>query len=191
MKKEGLVCHCIRCREIQLEKFNEEDVQLRIIRKIKADCLEFFISFNDRKRDKLLGLARLRLLNDNSDCLPLLKGKALIRELHVHGATVRTNTRDSLKPQHSGLGRRLLKKCEEISLEHGYNTLCVTSGEGVIKYYEKRGFHLEEDEYNGTKYHYMIKNLVNPNDIMAYWIFIPSIIFLMLYIIILCIDTLA
>jgi len=185
MKKEGLVCHCIRCREIQLGEFKEEDVELRIIRKIKADCLEFFISYNDKKQDKLIGLARLRLLNEKSDCLSLLKGKAIIRELHVHGATVRTNTRDLLKPQHSGFGKKLLKKCEEISIEHGYDSLCVTSGEGVIKYYEKRGFHLEEDEFNGTKYHYMVKNLVKDSDCMAFWIFIPSFIFLVISIIIL------
>ena len=178
------MCHCIRCREIQLGEFNEEDVELRIIRKIKADCLEFFVSFNDKRKDKLLGLVRLRLLNEESDCLPLLKDRALIRELHVHGTTVRTNTKDTLKPQHSGLGKRLLKKCEEISVDHGYTSLCVTSGKGVIKYYEKRGFKLEEDNYNGTKYHYMIKNIEYNGDVIAYWIFIPSFIFLIISIII-------
>ena len=41
----------------------------------------------------------------------------------------------------------------------GYKEIVVTSGEGVIRYYEKRGYKLVYDEYNGIEYHYMIKNL--------------------------------
>ena len=72
---------------------------------------------------------------------------------------VKTNTSDRFKPQHSGLGKKLLAKCEDIALRNNYNQLCVTSGEGVIRYYEKRGFHHVEDTYMGTTYHYMIKNI--------------------------------
>ena len=42
----------------------------------------------------------------------------------------------------------------------GYNKIFITSGEGVINYYkDKLGYSVVYDDYNGIKYHYMMKSL--------------------------------
>ena len=154
-------CCCIRCREIQGGEFNIHTLKLDIYKRHKAGSDDYFISFED-SRGKLYGLARLRLLNQYSDCLPILTNSAVIREVHVYGATVKTKQQDITKPQHSGLGKRLVKKCEEIAINNGYRKIFITSGEGVIRYYEnKLGYRLVENDYNGLTYHYMYKHLDN------------------------------
>ena len=158
--KDGLKkCPCIRCREIQGGTFDISDIKIDIYCRYKAESYDYFISFEDNK-GKIYGLARLRLLNNKSDCLPLLKNSAIIREVHVYGATVRTNKKDNYKPQHSGLGKSLVKKCEDIARKQGYKKIFITSGEGVIKYYEnKLDYKVVTETYNGTKYHYVEKSL--------------------------------
>ena len=160
MKDEGLKpSKCIRTREIQLGKFDIDTIKIDVFCRKKAGSDDYFVSFEDAQ-DRIYGLARLRLLNENSDCLPMLKNSAVIREVHVYGATVKTSIKDSTKPQHSGLGTKLIKKCEDIARENGYEKIFITSGEGVIRYYEnKHGYKLIEDEYNGTKYHYVVKSI--------------------------------
>ena len=154
-------CSCIRCREIQGGIFNINSIKLDIYKRYKAGSNDYFISFED-DLGKLYGLARLRLLHDKSDCLPILKNSAVIREVHVYGATIKTNHQDKTKPQHSGLGCKLVKKCEEIALENGYKKIFITSGEGVIRYYEnKLGYTLVKDTYNNIEYHYVFKHLKN------------------------------
>ena len=191
IEKEGLKkCQCIRCREIQGGEFNIDALKLDIYVGIKAGSKDYFISFEDGD-EKLYGLVRLRLLNDSSDTLPMLENSAIIRELHVYGATVRTNTKDKTKPQHSGLGKKLVKKCEEIAIKEGYKNLYITSGEGVINYYKNKLDYIEvEEEYCGIKYHYMMKNLDESkiNKLWKYYrkylLIIFSIIIIMISIII-------
>lgn len=161
-------CPCIRCREVQGGIFDHRQLILDVYKRYKAGSDDYFISFEDDK-GKIYGLARLRLLHENSDCLPMLKNSAVIREVHVYGATVKTNHADKTKPQHSGLGRKLVKKCEEIAFQHGYTKLFITSGEGVIRYYEnKLGYRLVEDTYKGMKYHYVFKSLEYKNILYMY-----------------------
>lgn len=159
MEDRGLPkCKCIRCREIAGGSYNPDDLTMDIYTRQKAGYPDHFISFED-KHKKIYGLARLRFLDDKADCLPLLKNKAVIREVHVYGATATQSEFDPDKPQHSGLGKKLLEKCEDMAKKKGYGQICVTSGEGVIRYYQKRGYRLIYDSYNGTEYHYMIKDL--------------------------------
>ena len=71
--RDGLrSCQCIRCREIQGGEANISDLVLDVYEREKAGSPDLFVSFED-KYGKLYGLARLRLLNDTSDCLELLK----------------------------------------------------------------------------------------------------------------------
>ena len=182
--KRGLEpCKCIRCREIQGGKFEKSDIHLDIYTRFKAGSNDHFLSFED-KNGKIYGLARLRFLNKNSDSLPILKGNAIIRELHVYGATVKVNNKDSTKPQHSGLGKQLLKKCEEMAINNGYSKIFITSGEGVIKYYEKRGYKIIYSKYKDIEYHYMVKNLHDKLclKICLYLVYLFSFIFLIQFI---------
>ena len=170
IEKEGLKkCECIRCREIQGGAFNIDDLTLDVYTRHKAGSDDHFISFEDSS-GKIYGLARLRFLNETSDCLPLLENSAIIREVHVYGATVKTNFSDPTKPQHSGLGTKLVKKCEEMAKAAGYNKIFITSGEGVINYYkDKLGYSVVYGDYNGIKYHYMMKSLETHEHCPSYW----------------------
>ena len=65
----------------------------------------------------------------------------LIRELHVYGQVITTyNTDSSDKSQHKGIGKRLLKEAERLSLHNKRDGMAVISGIGVRNYYRKQGF---------------------------------------------------
>jgi hypothetical protein len=53
--------------------------------------------------------------------------------------------------QHVGFGKRLMKKAEELTSDHGLNTISVIAGIGTRNYYRKLGYHLVDT--------YLIKNL--------------------------------
>jgi len=74
---------------------------------------------------------------------------ALVRELHVYGAAVQIGKKGSV--QHKGLGKKLLKKAEDIATSKGKNKIVVISGIGVREYYRKLGY-----KKQGV---YMVKNL--------------------------------
>lgn len=160
MQRRGIKCRCIRCREIQDADFETRNLKLEI-RKYKANgAEELFISIEDQKQDKLIGLCRLRLLDQKEKPLfKALEGAAIVRELHVYGRqetlgdskSVKYPLRRAGKTQHLGFGRQLMKKAEEISKENGYSKIAVIAAIGTREYYKKLGYELE-----GT---YMTKKL--------------------------------
>ena len=85
---------------------------------------------------------------------------------HFYGKTTIVSKK-STGVQHIGLGKKLVKRAEWISLYNGYSNLCITSGIGVREYYRKKlGYHLE-----GM---YMKKNILIP------FLFRVSLIFLLI-----------
>ena len=93
MKKRGLSCRCIRCREVG----NNTSVcaQLKIRKYKGSGATEIFISMESQDEKTIMGFLRLRLgdsdNNDKPNIFPELKGAALIRELHVYGQLISTN----------------------------------------------------------------------------------------------------
>jgi elongator complex protein 3 len=89
-----------------------------------------------------------------------LIGSAFVRELHVYGTMKRVGEEGN-QSQHTGMGKRLIKRAEEITggdneyfkkgLIGKYKKLSIISGVGVRDYYRARGYRLE-----GT---YMVKEL--------------------------------
>lgn len=82
-----------------------------------------------------------------------LHGAALVRELHVYGTMKRVGEEGS-QSQHTGMGKRLLARAEEIAKgdnihQAKYKKIAIISGVGVRDYYRKRGYTLD-----GT---YMVK----------------------------------
>jgi elongator complex protein 3 len=154
MQKEGLKCRCIRCREVKGEIVNPARLKLKIDEFESSGGREFFISYNDEKRDKLCSLLRLRFssysLEGKKHFIKELEGAALIREVHTYGEQVRIAATDKAA-QHVGLGRSMIQTAEEISKKNGFKKLAVISGIGVREYYKKLGFKLD-----GT---YMVKNI--------------------------------
>jgi elongator complex protein 3 len=116
---------------------------------------EYYISAEIPRANRplLLGFVRLRLGNalENS-IIPELKGKtAMIRELHVYGRVKNVGHKDESGAQHFGLGKRLLRMAEKISIQYRYDQIAIISGIGVRDYYRQRGY-----ELRGS---YMMKNI--------------------------------
>lgn len=156
MKEKGIVCNCIRCREIRGEPIDPKNIELKIMEYEASGGQEFFLSFDDVSKDKLCALLRLRFssysINGKKHFVKELEGAALLRELHTYGAQVPISERDELASQHMGFGKKLVAKAEEIARKNGYKKMAVISGVGIREYYRKLGYELE-----GT---YMVKNLV-------------------------------
>jgi elongator complex protein 3 len=155
MKEQNVTCRCIRCREIKDEKVIFNDLTLNVNEFDASEGREFFITFDDMKRDRLAALLRLRFssysLKGKRHFIRELEGAALVREVHTYGEQVEISSREKSASQHIGLGRRMMLKAEEIAKSNGYKKLAVISGIGVREYYRKLGYELE-----GT---YMLKRL--------------------------------
>jgi histone acetyltransferase (RNA polymerase elongator complex component) len=154
LKKQGKFSYCIRNREVKTQEFDMDNMYLVIRRYNGSSAREFFISFESEDNKLLYGFIRLRLTNNQPiHIFPELEGCALIRELHVYGKLQRVGTKGN-HVQHSGLGRCLLQKAEDISKQNNYKKISVIAGEGTRGYYEKFGY--INDSREG---HFMIKCL--------------------------------
>jgi len=148
MAERGLKCKCIRCREIK-ENYNPKE-KLYLFRKDynASGGKEIFLSFENKKRDKLYALLRLRLpqydKNRPRHVLAGLKESAIIREVHTYGQMIPVGQK-SLSVQHKGLGKKLIKEAEKIAKkEFGFKKVAVISGVGVRDYYRKLGYRLKD-----------------------------------------------
>lgn len=147
LAKERLVemggrCRCIRCREVghrELSGIKPENIELMIEKYRACGGTEHFISFEDAKRDVLIGFLRLRF--PAAPHRKELEGAALVRELHVYGSMVAPGEdAGESQWQHKGYGEELLSFAEETAKIAGYEKIAVTSGVGVRDYYRKFGY---------------------------------------------------
>jgi elongator complex protein 3 len=154
-EKLGVYCQCIRCCEIQREKFNPDEVVYEPLKFRASGADEYFIRaiIQREHRPLLLGFIRLRLSYALEDSIiPELKGTtAMIRELHVYGSINKVGTSNNRGAQHLGIGKKLLSMAEDIAIENKFDKMAVISGIGVRDYYRKNGY-----ERSGS---YMIKSL--------------------------------
>ena len=179
MKKRGLACQCIRCREISREA-RLEDLKFNDAAYDTDNGTEHFLSLDSsnpvipaqagipssQAGDRLYAFLRLRLPNTENALIastfPELKGCALIREIHTYGKLARLSqsSTDSARAvpapkaataQHTGLGKQLMAAAEDLAAKNGFKKIAVISGIGTREYYRKLGYKLE-----GT---YMVKTL--------------------------------
>jgi elongator complex protein 3 len=132
MQQQGVKCNCIRCREVKDGHIISP--KINTIEYPSSGGQEFFLSADSADHKTLYGFCRLRI-DKNSPIAP-----ALIRELHVYGKLVSVG--GDKKVQHSGLGKLLLARAEEIAKANKLAKIAVISGVGVRGYYKKRGYHL-------------------------------------------------
>ncbi|MBD3311305.1 MAG: tRNA uridine(34) 5-carboxymethylaminomethyl modification radical SAM/GNAT enzyme Elp3 [Candidatus Magasanikbacteria bacterium] len=164
MDKRGLKCRCLRCREVghsttTLQHNNTSATHLFVDEYETVGGDEYFISFEDKKRQTVFGFLRLRLPNfDNSadldnlyKLMPEIKDCAFIRELHVYGQLVGIGKQDNKATQHKGMGKKLVSRAEKIAKKAGFTKIAVISGVGVRNYYRKLGY-----KKQGT---YMVKKI--------------------------------
>jgi elongator complex protein 3 len=143
--ERGIVCHCIRCREVGQHLMKrgavpgEDDVKLHRITYDASQGTEVFLSFEDAKREVLIGYVRLRIPSEDAH-RPEIKGQnaALIRELHVFGQAVPVGTRLESAFQHKGYGSKLIAEAEKIALdEYDRTKMIVISALGTKNYYSR------------------------------------------------------
>ena len=152
---QGIYCQCIRCCEVSNEKYDKKDIRYITRSFMASGSEEYFISAEIPRpnRPLLLGFVRLRLGNAlEVSIIPELKGNtAMIRELHVYGRVKNVGHKDESGVQHFGLGKRLLRMAEKISIQYRYQHIAIISGIGVRDYYRQRGYDLRGS--------YMMKNI--------------------------------
>ena len=90
MKELNLVCRDVRTREIGIKQIHKSG-QIDSVELIRRDYFanggwETFLSYEDPEADTLIGMLRLRKLNQNNTFIKELKGRVgMVRELHVYG----------------------------------------------------------------------------------------------------------
>lgn len=176
LNKDGIILKDIRIREIKDSEFDEKDCHLFIDKYDACDGINYFISYENKKRTKLYGFTRLRINKSTEYVMPELIDCAIIRELHVYG--MHTGVGNDVKhTQHRGLGKKLITKAEEIASIQGCEQIVVISGVGVRNYYRKLGY---------SDYHtYLIKDIDLPM-CMHYMIFGFVMIFFTIFIYLIC-----
>jgi len=151
MKKDGVNCRCIRCREYghrARDGWMIGEPHLVRMDYAAADGTEIFLSFEDDNAT-LFGLLRMRL---QPRPVPVLGGPggnyAVIRELHVFGPEVPLSERRTEAAQHKGLGKALLREAERIARdEFRAHQLVILSGTGAKEYYRAEFACLPEGDY--------------------------------------------
>lgn len=156
MKDEGLKCNCLRCREIghidikTLKHESIKAIKLFIDKYETNGGTEYFLSYEDTKRQAVFAFCRLRINDQNLN--PAL---AIIRELHTYGQLIsigkEKGVRSKEKIQHTGFGKKLVLEAERIAKKNKSKNIAVISGVGVRSYYRKLGYKLHQT--------YMIKKL--------------------------------
>lgn len=157
MKKDGTKCNCLRCREIghvDITQIKDLTPKLFVDEYETQGGTEYFLSFEDKKRQVVFAFCRLRVVempvihpNKKLNSYP-----AYIRELHTYGQLVRIGKQEKESTQHKGLGKKLVAQAEKIAKKNKAKKIAVISGVGVRGYYRSLGYRLEKT--------YMVKNLV-------------------------------
>jgi elongator complex protein 3 len=141
IEKENWQCHCIRCREVK-NNFDQKEKAFLFRQNYEASgAKEIFLSWENKNRNKLYSLLRLRIIENS----------AIIREIHTYGQLVPVSEKQKAA-QHAGLGKKLVFEAEKIAKEKfQVKKIAVISGVGVRGYFKKLGYKLENT--------YMVKNL--------------------------------
>lgn len=141
LRKQGLACKCIRCREIGLSGRTDTEVpELRRTDYESSGGDEVFLSFEDSK-DSIYGFLRLRRPSGQAHRSEVDGKTCIVRELHVFGKSLKIGEKEDGGIQHAGLGKRLMGEAERISREEfDSNRLLVISAVGTRQYYRKLGY---------------------------------------------------
>ena len=139
LQKRGKKSADIRAREIKNRTVTDDDLRLDQISYDTSAGTEIFLQYITKDDRSIAGFLRLSLPNKNS-FIDELKGKAIIREVHVYGNVVNIGEKSEGKTQHLGLGTRLLTKARKLASIYGFKSLAVISAVGTREYYRSRGF---------------------------------------------------
>jgi elongator complex protein 3 len=130
-EKTGMPISEMRYREIGLVDIDMDSLELDETIYETSNTTEHFLQWVTPE-NRLIGFLRLSLpvKQDSS---------AMIREVHIYGRVARLDG-ESESAQHTGLGRRLIARAEQIAAQAGYRALRVISAVGTREYYRELGF---------------------------------------------------
>ena len=143
LRKQGVSCKCIRCREAGLSsnRTQEPDIKLNRIDYDSSEGKEIFLSYEDQN-ESIYGFLRLRNPSNASHRKEVNKN-CIVREIHVYGKSLKIGEKEENEIQHTGLGKNLMKEAEKISKEEfDAKKLLVISAVGTREYYQKIGYSL-------------------------------------------------
>ncbi len=148
LKKHGIRCRCIRCREVghrwlkERVKPKPENVQVHTHIEEASEGEDVFISVEDSIDDVLVGYLRLRIPSEKVHRSEISsEATSIVRELRVYGPMVPVGKHSTGAWQHKGYGGVLLSEAERISKEnYDCRKVVVTSALGTKKYYENFGY---------------------------------------------------
>ena len=143
IKRRGLRCQCIRCREVRRERLTPDELRLTVETYETDATTEHFLSFVSDE-DRIAGFLRLSFPHrDTPHPLPELENHAMIREVHVYGPALPIGDESQGEAQHMGLGTLLVEKAKKMARAAGYGRLAVISAIGTREYYARHGFALD------------------------------------------------
>ena len=104
-----------------------------------SNGLEYFISFEDVKKDILIGYIRLRKPSEYAHRKEISKTPTgIVRELHVYGGLIPIGDKKESGWQHQGYGKKLLLEAEKVAREElDLKKMVIISGIGAREYYRK------------------------------------------------------
>ncbi len=139
-QQKGIICSCIRCREIGRRGWSGES-KITVAEYEGSGAKEFFIAAEDPAKDALIGFCRMRF--PSQQLRPEITATtAIIRELHVYATAVAIGNEPDArsKLQHRGFGKQLMATAEKIAKDNGMDKMLVISGVGTREYYKKLGY---------------------------------------------------
>jgi len=157
MKKRGMRCKCIRCREVghymlKIDAKHRGKLRLEKIVYEASGGTEVFLSYVD-DLDLIYGFLRLRIPSEHAHRWEVNDKTAIIRELHVYGPQVPVGEFYQYSWQHKGLGKNLMLEAERIAVEEfDKRKILVISGIGVREYYRKLGYRRHKNSFYMVKY---------------------------------------
>ncbi|HEY5658186.1 MAG TPA: radical SAM protein, partial [Myxococcota bacterium] len=138
LAKRGVALQEIRSREIGAASVAREALRLEATAYATAVGQEQFLEYVTPE-DRLVAFLRLSL-PDSPAFVEELGRSAVIREVHVYGASLPLGTRAQRGAQHAGLGRALVEEAARRAREAGFESLAVISAVGTRAYYRELGF---------------------------------------------------
>jgi elongator complex protein 3 len=138
LAERGIAAREIRSREIRGAPFERAALRLEATRYATSVGEELFLEYVTPE-DRLVAFLRLSLPEEASFVQELGRS-ALIREVHVYGASLPLGTRSEGGAQHAGLGRALIEEAERRARAAGFDALAVISAVGTRAYYRELGF---------------------------------------------------
>jgi histone acetyltransferase (RNA polymerase elongator complex component) len=147
----------IRNREVKDGTFVSESEIFPIERWYNSsDGQEIFLSYESKDEKILYGLLRLRFSPesgyiDNEVVFPELVDTACIRQIHVYGElqkVLKGDNNNHNNVQHRGIGKRLIKRAEDLARKFHYKRIAVIASIGTRNYYRKFNYEVcGEGEY--------------------------------------------